>query len=207
MTTLNINKGFCVILSSPSGAGKSSLAKALVEIDNNIRLSISATTRLPRSEEIDGVSYYFKSIEEFNQLIQQNALLEYTNIYHNYYGTPKKPVEEYLSQGYNVLFDIDFPGAKSIKQMLPDSVTIFIFPPSFAILEQRIKGRKQNSEHDINLRMKLALREMKQADYYDYLVINDDFNTTLYAIHSIIIAERMKRSRLDLDKLLENILK
>lgn len=207
MATHIKNTGFCVILSSPSAAGKSSLAKALVKIDNNTKLSISATTRLPRAGESEGVHYYFKSTEEFNHLIKQNALLEYTNIYNNYYGTLKKPIEEFLQKGNNVVFDIDWVGAKSIKQKLPDSVAIFIFPPSFTVLKQRIKDRKQDSEQEIELRMKLAAGEMQHADYYDYFVINDDFDTTLKTIYSIIIAERAKRTRIDLDKLLEEVLK
>lgn len=207
MLTLGQNKGFCIVLSSPSAAGKSSIAKTLVKIDDNIKLSISATTRLPRVGEIDSVDYYFKSTEEFNYLIQHNALLEYTNIYNNYYGTPKKQVEEFLKNGNNVLFDIDLPGAKSIKQALPDSVTVFILPPSLTILKQRIQNRKQDSEQEIVLRMELAAKEVKHCSYYDYLVVNEDFEITVETIQSIIIAERAKRTRMDLDKLLEEVLK
>jgi guanylate kinase len=207
MLIVGKNKGFCIVLSSPSAAGKSSIARALVEIDDNIKLSISATTRPPRVGETDGIDYYFKSTEEFKSLIQNNSLLEYTNIYNNYYGTPKKQVEEFLQKGNNVLFDIDLPGAKSIKQALPDSVTIFILPPSLTILKQRIQNRKQNSEEEMVLRMALAAKEVKHSSYYDYLVVNEDFKITLETIQSIIIAERSKRTRMDLDKLLEEVLK
>ena len=207
MVTPGKNKGFCIVLSSPSAAGKSSIARALVKVDDNIKLSISATTRPPRVGEVDSVDYYFKSIEEFNRLIQNNSLLEYTNIYNNYYGTPKKQVEEFLQKGNNVLFDIDLLGAKSIKQALPDSVTIFILPPSLTILKQRIQNRKQDSEEEIVLRMKLAAEEVKHSSYYDYLVVNEDFEITVETIQSIIIAERTKRTRMDLDKLLEEVLK
>ena len=207
MLTFGKNKGFCIVLSSPSAAGKSSIARALVEIDDNIKLSISATTRPPRVGEIDGIDYYFKSTEEFKSLIQNKSLLEYTNIYNNYYGTPKKQVEEFLQKGNNVLFDIDLPGAKSIKQALPDSVTIFILPPNLTTLKQRIQNRKQDSEEEMVLRMELAAKEVKHSSYYDYLVVNEDFKITLETIHSIIIAERSKRTRMDLDKLLEEVLK
>lgn len=207
MVTFGKNKGFCVVLSSPSAAGKSSIARALVKVDDNIKLSISATTRPPRVGEVDSVDYYFKSIEEFNRLIQNNSLLEYTNIYNNYYGTPKKPIEEFLQKGNNILFDIDLLGAKSIKQALQDSVTIFILPPSLTVLKQRIQNRKQDSEQEIVLRMKLAAEEVNHSSYYDYLVVNEDFEITVETIHSIIIAERAKRTRMDLDKLLEEVLK
>lgn len=194
------SKGLAIILSSPSATGKSSLAKAVLKIDSNLRLSISATTRRPRTDEVDGVSYYFKTKEEFNKLIEQDAFLEYANIYNNYYGTPKKVVEDLLSQGLDVLFDIDWQGTKLIKKTLPNVITIFILPPSPSILQQRIKNRGQDSKESIKLRMKLATKEVYYAKQYDYVVINDDFDTTLETIYSIITAERSKRIRLDLGK-------
>ncbi|MDN3031186.1 MAG: guanylate kinase [Candidatus Tisiphia sp.] len=198
------SKGLTVILSSPSAAGKSSLARAALKIDSNLRLSISATTRTPRTGEIDGVSYYFKTKEEFNKLIEQDAFLEYANIYNNYYGTPKKVVEELLSQGLDVLFDIDWQGTKSIKKILSNVITIFVLPPTPSVLQQRIQNRGQDSKEAIELRMKLATKEVQYAKYYDYVVINDDFEITLKTIYSIIIAERVKRIRLNLDKFYSN---
>ncbi|WP_375358356.1 guanylate kinase [Candidatus Tisiphia endosymbiont of Neophilaenus lineatus] len=194
------SKGLAIILSSPSATGKSSLAKAVLKIDRNLRLSISATTRRPRTDEVDGVSYYFKTKEEFNKLIEQDALLEYANIYNNYYGTPKKVVEDLLSQGLDVLFDIDWQGTKLIKKTLQNVITIFILPPSLSILQQRVKNRGQDSKESIKLRVKLATKEVYYAKQYDYVVINDDFDTTLETIYSIITAERSKRIRLDLGK-------
>jgi guanylate kinase len=194
------SKGLAIILSSPSATGKSSLARAVLKIDNNLRLSVSATTRRSRIDEVDGVSYYFKTQEEFNKLIEQDAFLEYANIYNNYYGTPKKVVEDLLSQGLDVLFDIDWQGTKLIKKNLPNVITIFILPPSPSILQQRIKNRGQDSKEAIKLRMKLAAKEVYYAKQYDYVVINDDFDTTLETIYSIITAERSKRIRLDLGK-------
>ncbi|WP_417905113.1 guanylate kinase [Candidatus Tisiphia endosymbiont of Micropterix aruncella] len=194
------SKGLAIILSSPSATGKSSLARAILKIDSNLRLSVSATTRRPRTDEVDGVSYYFKTKEEFNKLIEQDAFLEYANIYNNYYGTPKKVVEDLLNQGLDVLFDIDWQGTKLIKKTLPNVITIFILPPSPSILQQRIKDRGQDSKESIKLRMKLATKEVYYAKQYDYVVINDDFDTTLETIYSIITAERSKRIRLDLGK-------
>ncbi|WP_341757777.1 guanylate kinase [Candidatus Tisiphia endosymbiont of Ditula angustiorana] len=194
------SKGLAIILSSPSATGKSSLARAILKIDSNLRLSVSATTRRSRTDEVDGVSYYFKTKEEFNKLIEQDAFLEYANIYNNYYGTPKKVVEDLLNQGLDVLFDIDWQGTKLIKKTLPNVITIFILPPSPSILQQRIKDRGQDSKESIKLRMKLATKEVYYAKQYDYVVINNDFDTTLATIYSIITAERSKRIRLDLGK-------
>lgn len=194
------SKGLAIILSSPSATGKSSLARAILKIDSNLRLSVSATTRRPRTDEVDGVSYYFKTKEEFNKLIEQDAFLEYTDIYNNYYGTPKKVVEDLLNQGLDVLFDIDWQGTKLIKKTLPNVIAIFILPPSPSILQQRIKDRGQDGQESIKLRMKLATKEVYYAKQYDYVVINDDFDTTLETIYSIITAERSKRIRLDLGK-------
>jgi guanylate kinase len=202
MTLLLRNKGFIIILSSPSAAGKSSIARELLRIDNNLKLSVSMTTRAPRSNEIDGTNYYFKSKEQFTGLIKQNVFLEYANIYNNYYGTPKKIVENLLNQGLDILFDIDWQGMNSIKKIIPDIVTIFILPPTLDVLKQRIKARGQDNKESIDLRMSLAHNEMKYAQLYDYVVINDDFAKTVKNIHAIIIAERSKRIRLDLSKFL-----
>jgi guanylate kinase len=199
MTTNPINKGFIIILSSPSAAGKSSLAKTLLQADNNIKFSVSATTRSPRVGEVEGINYFFKTKDEFNQLIDQNMFLEYANIYNNDYGTPKKHVEDLLNQGYDVLFDIDWQGAKLIEQSFANVVTIFILPPNLTSLKQRMKDRGQDSEEAIELRMELALKEINNAKYYEYIVFNDVFEIAVKTIHSIIIAQRAKRIRCDLD--------
>lgn len=199
------NKGFVIILSSPSAAGKSSLAKALLKIDDNLRLSISTTTRTPRIGEIDEVDYYFKTINEFNALIKQKAFLEYANVYGNNYGTIKKTVIEYLDNNLDVLFDIDYQGMQSIKAELEHVVTIFILPPDLNILKQRIKNRGQDNREVIELRMQHAAEEIEYARHYDYVVVNDNFDVTLRTIHSIIIAERSKRLRVDLDRFLSSL--
>lgn len=188
------NKGLIIILSSPSGAGKSSLAKALLEIDNNLRLSISATTRKPRPNEQDGVNYYFKTKSEFEELVKQNQFLEHAKIYDNYYGTPKKHVEKLLNQGLDVLFDIDWQGARSIKQNAINAVSIFILPPNLEVLEQRLRNRAADNEEAIQLRMASAQAEISHSNEYDHIITNDDFNDTLQQIHAIILEKRKKRN-------------
>lgn len=188
------NKGLIIILSSPSGAGKSSLAKALLEIDNNLRLSISATTRKPRPNEQDGVNYYFKTKSEFEELVKQNQFLEHAKIYDNYYGTPKKHVENLLNQGLDVLFDIDWQGARSIKQNAINAVSIFILPPNLEVLEQRLRNRAADNEEAIQLRMVSAQAEISHSNEYDHIITNDDFNDTLQQIHAIILEKRNKRN-------------
>lgn len=188
------NKGLIIILSSPSGAGKSSLAKALLEIDNNLRLSISATTRKPRPNEQDGVNYYFKTKSEFEELVKQNQFLEHAKIYDNYYGTPKKHVENLLNQGLDVLFDIDWQGARSIKQNAINAVSIFILPPNLEVLEQRLRNRAADNEEAIQLRMASAQAEISHSNEYDHIITNDDFNDTLQQIHAIILEKRKKRN-------------
>lgn len=188
------NKGLIIILSSPSGAGKSSLAKALLEIDNNLRLSISATTRKPRPNEQDGVNYYFKTKSEFEELVKQNQFLEHAKIYDNYYGTPKKHVENLLNQGLDVLFDIDWQGARSIKQNAINAVSIFILPPNLEVLGQRLRNRAADNEEAIQLRMASAQAEISHSNEYDHIITNDDFNDTLQQIHAIILEKRNKRN-------------
>ncbi|AFE52349.1 guanylate kinase [Rickettsia prowazekii str. GvV257] len=186
------NKGLIIILSSPSGTGKSSLAKELLKIDNNLRLSISVTTRKPRLGEVDGINYYFKSDREFKTLVKQNKFLEYAKIYNDYYGTPKEYVKMLLKQDFDVLFDIDWQGVRSIKKNTNTVITIFILPPSIEILEQRLRNRATDNEETIKLRMQSAQNEISHANEYDYVVINDDFSQTLKKIHEIIVAERAK---------------
>ncbi|HJD55308.1 MAG TPA: guanylate kinase [Rickettsia endosymbiont of Pyrocoelia pectoralis] len=188
----NPNKGIIIILSSPSGAGKSSLTKGLLQMDNNLRLSVSATSRKPRPGEVDGVNYHFKSKLEFEELIKQDKFLEYARIYDNYYGTPKEYVETLLNQGLDVLFDIDWQGARAIKQNATNIVSIFILPPSLEVLEQRLRNRATDSEESIKLRMESAQNEISHASEYDYVITNDDFNDTLQNIYKIIVDEREK---------------
>lgn len=195
----NLRKtGLMLILSSPSGGGKSSLAKALLKIDESIKLSISATTRGIRPGEIDGINYYFKTLKEFENLIKENKFIEYANIYGNYYGTLKEEVTNILAKGFDVLFDIDWHGTQSIKSKRPnDVVTIFISPPSLDILKKRIIQRARDTEEVIERRLQLVSKEMKWSYEYDYVVINDNFDETLTKIQNILNAERAKTRRLD----------
>lgn len=186
------NKGLIIILSSPSGAGKSSLAKELLKIDHNLRLSISVTTRKPRLGEIEGVNYYFKTKLEFEKLVSQNKFFEYARIYDNYYGTLKEHVEVLLNQGVDVLFDIDWQGARNIKKNTIKAISIFVLPPSIEVLEQRLRNRATDNEEVIKIRMKSAKNEISHANEYDHIITNDNFNDTLKKIHSIVVTERQK---------------
>jgi len=194
--TRNLNdKGFIIVLSSPSGGGKSSLCKALLKADNKLNLSISATTRKPRIGEIEAIDYHFKNMQEFDQLIAQNMFVEYVKIYNNYYGTLKESLEKTLENGMDVLFDIDWQGARSIKSHDPEAITIFILPPSLDVLRDRLKSRGQDDACTIELRMNEAMLEMNHAEEYDYVVVNDKFENSLMEIRSIITTERIKRSQ------------
>ena len=182
-----------IILSSPSGGGKTSIAKRLLELDKKLSLSISATTRQIRPGEIDAVHYFFKSQDDFNQMIKSDQLLEYATIYDNSYGTPKEYVEDNLNQGFDVLFDIDFQGAYQIrKKTKARVVSIFILPPDIDELRKRLEARSQDSVETINKRLAIAQEEMKHAENYDYVVINDDFDRAVLEVEEIITAERKK---------------
>ncbi len=184
------------MLSSPSGAGKTTLAKSLLSSDENIQMSVSATTRMPRAREIDGVDYHFVSEEKFAQLIESDELLEYAQVFTNLYGTPKKAVEDLLSQGKDVLFDIDWQGAQQLhEKMREDMVRVFILPPCVEELEQRLRKRAQDNDETIAFRMSRARQEMSHWPEYEYVIINDDFDTALSQLKSILIAERQKKSR------------
>lgn len=206
MPTILRSKGINFVVSSPSGGGKTSLAKALVKLDNNIKQSISDTTRPLRQGEIEGIDYFFKTRQQFEQLVKNGELLEYTKIYDNYYGTPEKNVKALLKQGIDIIFAIEWQGAKAIKQQLPEqTVTIFIMPPSLEVLGQRLMGRAADRHEQVELRLQKAHREIQYAKDYDYVIINEDFALALNRLQSIIIAERTKRIRLDrLDEFLSH---
>lgn len=188
------SKAIIIILSSPSGGGKSSVAQSLLMRNPNLVLSVSATTRKPRPKDVDGINYFFKRKKEFKALIHAGEFIEYAEIYGNLYGTPRKYVEEQLKAGFDVLFDIDCQGMHKIKEKMSyRAVSIFTFPPSLEILRQRIEKRATDDVESINLRMKLAEKEIDQAKNYDYIVINDKFEKTVEEIESIITNERDKR--------------
>lgn len=205
-----MSKGTLFIVSAPSGAGKSSLINALLRkfnLDDSLRLSISHTTRAPRPGEVDHVSYHFVSVEEFEQLIARNAFLEYAKVFDNYYGTSREIIEEWLSQGKDVLFDIDWQGAAIIKQKMPEAVKIFILPPSLEVLKERLQKRGQDSEEVIAKRMNAAMTESSHYNEYDYVIINDDFDESLITLRSIILSTRSQLKLIEANhhELLENI--
>ena len=192
-------QGTLYIVSAPSGAGKSSLINALLRkfnLDDSLRLSISHTTREPRPNEVNHESYHFVSIPEFEELIARDAFLEYANVFGNYYGTSKEIINEWLSQGKDVFFDIDWQGARNIKAKMPDAIKIFILPPSLSELQRRLISRGQDSPEVISKRMAAAMSEISHYDEYDYVIINDNFDESLLQLRSIILSTRCKLDRI-----------
>lgn len=189
-------RGLMFVLSSPSGAGKTTLTRLLVQKEENIELSISVTTRPRRPSEVEGVHYHFKSREEFERMRDQGELLEWAEVHGNYYGTPAKPVEKAIAKGKDILFDIDYQGTRQLyKKASSDVVSIFILPPSIAEMKKRIRRRAAEDEMTIKKRLETAKHELKRWGEYDYVVINDDLDAAFADIHSILQAERMKRVR------------
>ncbi|WP_226396763.1 guanylate kinase [Haemophilus sp. Marseille-Q0026] len=188
--------GNLYILSAPSGAGKSSLINALLADlpRNEVRLSISHTTRNPRPAEEDGVHYYFTTHAEFEALIEKDHFLEWAEVFGNYYGTSLPMIEKSLEQGVDVFLDIDWQGARQIRQKVPNVKTIFILPPSREELKNRLVGRGQDSEETIAKRMAEAKSEMSHYNEFDYVIVNDDFQQALAELKAILTAERLKLS-------------
>jgi guanylate kinase len=186
---------FLIIISSPSGAGKSTLCKMIVQNDPLIRLSISATTRKKRPQEIAGQHYHFVNREKFLQMKNNQEFLESAEVFDNFYGTPKKNVDDALNKGHCVLFDIDWQGARQIKQNFSADqiVSIFILPPSIQELERRLRARAQDPEEIVQERMREARNEISHYEEYDFMIINDDLNTSYQKIRSIIEAKRVAR--------------
>lgn len=187
------------IVSAPSGAGKSSLIKALLDNHNNenhpIQVSVSHTTRAPRPGEIDGVHYHFVSKEEFEALIAQEAFFEWAQAFDNYYGTAKKNITETLQHGIDVFLDIEWQGARQVKALLPETNTIFIAPPSRQELRKRLSGRQQDSEEVINKRMASAVSEISHYHEFDYIIVNDNFETALGELESIVCSHRLRKAK------------
>lgn len=200
--------GKLYIIAAPSGAGKTSLVKQLVQSLENIRISVSHTTRRRRPGEVHGQDYFFVSVEEFQGLLQDNAFLEYAQVFDNYYGTTCNTVQQQLRNGLDVILEIDWQGAQQVRQLLPNSVSIFILPPSLEILEQRLRNRAQDNEDIIQRRMRDAVAEMSHYREFDYLIVNDNFELALQQLQSIIAANRLCRERQQvlLQPLLDNLL-
>ena len=196
MNGLNNKKGVMLVLSSPSGAGKSSICKSLMCLDKNLSLSISTTTRKKRPNEKSGEDYIFVSTEEFNQMLSNDHFLEHASVFDNYYGTDKSLVEKKINNGKDLIFDIDWQGAQQLREkMREDIVSIFILPPNKQELERRLKSRGQDSAEVVKKRMDGASAEITHWAEYDYVVINEDLNQSVKAVLVILEAERMKRTR------------
>jgi len=189
-------RGLMMVLSSPSGAGKTTISRRLLEADDEINLSISVTTRAPRKGEVDGRDYTFIDATEFNLLVNRDQLLEHAKVFGNYYGTPRPPVEKTLAEGRDVLFDIDWQGTQQLAERARDDlVSIFILPPSWFELERRLFSRAQDDPAEINRRMAKASDEMSHWAEYDYVIVNRDLDQSVEAVRSILLAERLKRRR------------
>lgn len=186
------NKGLLMVISGPSGAGKGTVISSLINKNDNIHCSISATTRYKRDGEVDGVNYFFLTKEAFEKEIANDGMIEYANYCGNYYGTPKKAVFEKLDAGIDVILEIEIQGALQIKEKFPDAVLIFIIPPKFEDIKKRLVGRNTESMEIIEKRLETAKKELSYIDKYDYVVINDYIEIAAEKIKSIISAEKSK---------------
>ena len=184
-----MRKGLLVVVSGPSGAGKGTICQALLE-KTPLAYSVSATTRKPRAGEVDGESYYFLSVEAFEEMIEKDELLEWAKVYDNYYGTPLKKVEEKLTAGEDILLEIDTQGAMKVREKFPEGVYIFILPPSLAELERRIRGRDTETEDVLQKRLVAAIDEIEAGKCYKYVVTNDEVDGAVDSVCAILAAER-----------------
>lgn len=194
-------KGSLAIISGPSGVGKSTVIAEVLRRRPDLYFSVSFTTRKPREGEVNGVNYYFVDVPEFERMIRDNELLEYANYSGNYYGTSAKLIDEKLSAGIDVLLDIEVVGSKIVHAKRPDTPLIFVIPPSFEVLSQRLHGRHTDPEEVIQRRLERAKEELKEISRYDYLVVNDEVSQAANEVLSILCAERCRTSkRIDLIK-------
>jgi guanylate kinase len=185
-------QGNLYIVSAPSGAGKTSLLKVLLERDPTLKLSVSHTTRTPRPGEVDGVHYHFVSVDEFMHLAGEGAFLEQAQVFDNFYGTSQVAVQSLLDEGSDVVLEIDWQGARQVRKLFPEAISIFIVPPSVAALRERLGNRGQDDDEVIERRMRDARSELSHYAEYDYLVVNDDFDVAVAELQCIVRAERLK---------------
>ncbi|MCH9844447.1 MAG: guanylate kinase [Alphaproteobacteria bacterium] len=195
-TAMPQRDGIMLVISSPSGAGKTTLSRALLQNHPDLKLSVSVTTRAPRDNEIEGVHYHFVSDDVFQTMIDNDEFLEYATVFKHRYGTPRKQIEQTLDNGYDVMFDIDWNGTQQLKENANNPpITVFILPPSKMALQTRLKSRAADSDEAIAYRMAQAPAELSHYQEYDYIIINDDLNHSLAQLEAILTAERTKRIR------------
>lgn len=188
-------KGLLLVVSGPSGAGKGTICKALLNKNDQIKLSVSATTRKSRNGEVHGVNYFFIEKEEFTKMIENGEFLEYAQIYDNFYGTPKAAIIECLEKGQDVILEIEMQGARQIKEVYPEGVFIFVLPPSLEELKSRIVGRGTETQEEIEKRFSCAFEEINQIVNYDYFIVNEDIEKSVSDVEAIICAEKNKVTR------------
>ena len=188
-------RGLLLVISAPSGGGKGTVLKELFAQDENLRLSVSATTRAPRPGEVHGEQYYFTTKEDFEKMIGAGEMLEYAQYVGNYYGTPKAPVEAWLTEGRDVVLEIEVQGGAQIKKLCPDCVSIFILPPSMEVLEKRLRGRGTEADKVVQSRLEAAKREIPCAREYDYIVYNDRLEDAVADVQAILRAEKRRYAR------------
>ncbi len=185
-------QGTLYVFAAPSGAGKTSLVKALLDTADGLEVSVSHTTRAPRQGEVDGVNYHFTNVATFNAMVKEDAFLEHAQVFDNFYGTAKANIQERLMAGVDVILEIDWQGARQVRQQFPDSLGVFILPPSRQALEDRLRSRGQDDDEVIDRRMRDAVSEMSHYSEFDFLVINDEFEAALAELKAIITANRLR---------------
>ena len=186
-----MSKGTLLVLSGPSGVGKGTVLGELMKRRSDMCFSVSATTRQPREGEVDGVNYFFVTKERFEEMIRNNELLEYAQFVSNSYGTPRAYVEQQLERGMNVILDIEVQGARNIVNMIPDAVSVYMIPPSYEELEKRLRGRGTETEEQIQGRLQTAINEARAADFYRYIIVNDNLETAVNELDAIMTAEKI----------------
>ena len=196
MSNRVLRRGVCLVVAAPSGAGKSSITRALLASDRELELSVSATTRTPRPGERDGIHYHFRTPEQFAVMVAQGAMLEWATVFGNSYGTPRAPVEAALHAGRDIVFDIDWQGHRQLREALPeDVVSVFILPPSMRALEERLRARRADPDGEIARRMQAARDEISHWTEFDHVVINTALEEAVGAVRSVLHAARSERAR------------